>query len=202
MPAKAIYSIEALHNPVDIEMNFTLAEIAQLAVQTGWAGNHTPFGFSIAKMGYRVTFVVNSSTETACSGPIQVSITTMLFDRHIEIAKDLARDPNCLSLARHHYILHAASDDAVLAQFTEELSPVLSQLTLPNLRHDVALADEDRGRIEQVIRAAIDQVWPALPVAMRAASKGVDSPDEIANLAQACLPTNGVAPRPKTGTSL
>jgi hypothetical protein len=105
-------------------------------------------------------------------------------------------------VARHHYTLHAASDDAILAQFAEDLNPVMSRLTLPNLQHDGAFADEDRLRLERVIRAAIGRVWPSMPMAMRAASKGVDSPDEIAALVHACVPPSGVAPYPQTGTKL
>ena len=111
-PAKATFSIEALHEPVDVAMDFTLSEITQLADQTGWTGNHTPLGFSIAKTGYRVNLAVDPTNEVVCSEPIQVSIVVMLTNRRIEIAKDLSRDPNCLSLARRHYILRAASDDA------------------------------------------------------------------------------------------
>ncbi len=201
-PAKAAFSLEALHEPVDVQMNFTLPEVIGLAEQSGWIGNHTPLGFSIAKTGYSVSLAVDTAVETACSDPIHVAVIVKLMERHIEVAKDLAADPNCLALARHHYILLAASDDAVLTQFAEELNPVLSRLTLPNLQHDPARADEDRTRIDQVIRTAIDRVWPSLPVAMRAAAKGVDTPDEIAGLAQACRPLSGVAPSLKTGIKL
>lgn len=201
-PAKAAFSIEALHEPVDVAMDFTLAEIIRLAEQTGWTGNYIPLGFSIAKTGYRVILEVNGRDEEDCSEPVKASVLVMLTDRRIEIAKDLKGDPNCLSTARHHYILHAASDDAVLTQFAEELSPVLSPLTLPNLQHNAKLADEDRVQLEGVIRAAIDRVWPSLPVAMRAASKGVDSPDAVAALVHACQSANGLAPYPQTGTKL
>lgn len=201
-PAKAAFSIEALHEPVDVAMNFTLPEIIGLAEQSGWTGNHTPLGFSIAKTGYSVSLVVDAAAETACSEPIQASIIIKLMDRHIEVAKELARDPSCLAAAQHHYVLHAASNDATLTHFAEELSPVLSRLILPNLQHDPARADEDRGRIDQVIRTAIDRVWPSLSVAMRAAAKGMDTPDEIAGLVQACRPLIDVAPSLKTGIEL
>lgn len=201
-PAKAAFSLEALHEPVEVRMDFTLAEVVGLAEQSDWAGNHTPLGFSIAKAGYSVSLSIDAAAETACSEPIQVSVIVRLMHRHIEVAKELAADPSCLAAARHHYILHAASNDRVLTQFAEELSPVLSRLTLPNLQHDPARADEDRGQIEQVVRTAIDQVWPSLPVAMRAAAKEMDTPDEIAGLAQACPSATGAAPGLRTGVRL
>lgn len=201
-PAKAAFSIVALHEPVDVAMDLTLPEIIQLAEQSGWTGNHTPLGFSIAKTGYRVNTEVNRANETTCSEPIKVAVLVMLTDRRIEIAKDLARDPRCLSVARHHYTLHAASNDAVLTQFAEDLSPVLSRLILPNLQHDPVQAGGDRERINQMIRTAIDQIWPSLSVGMRAASKGLDSPDEIAGLIQACQSAIGEAPRSQAGIKL
>ncbi len=201
-PAKAAFSIEALHEPVDVAMDFTLPEIIQLAEQTGWTGNHTPLGFSIAKTGFRVIIEVDGANETTCSEPIKVSVLVMLTNRRIEIAKDLVRDPRCLSVARHHYTLHAASNDAVLTQFAEDLSPVLSRQILPNLQHDPAHADEDRERIGQRVRTAIDQIWPSLSVGMRAASTGLDSLDEIAGLTQACQSAMGAAPRSQAGIKL
>jgi hypothetical protein len=202
MPARAVFSIQALHEPVDVGSNFTLSEIARLAEQTGWTGNHIPLGFSIARTGYALSLTVDAIAEAVCVEPVQVAVSIKLMDRHIEIAKDLAGDPACVPLARHHYILQAASNDAVLTQFMEELNSVLSQLTLPNLQHDVARADEDGERIDQMIRAAIDRVWPSLSVAMRAAAAGVDSPDEIAGLVHACLPANGTTRNSQMGTKL
>ena len=170
VPARAAFSIEALHEPVDVAMNFTLSEIGHWAEQTGWTGNHAPLGFSIAKTGYRVIVEVSIESETTCSEPIKASIQVMLTDRHIEIAKGL--------------------------------SLMLSRLTLPNLQHDGALADEDRVRMEQVIRAAMDWVWPSLQIAMRAAANGVESADEITSLGQACLPADGVVLNSQSGTRL
>lgn len=199
---KAAFSIQALHEPIDVAMNFTLSEIMHLAAHTGWCGNHSPLGFSTAKTGNKVVVEADLASERHCLEPIKVSVSVMLTDRHIEIAKDLSQDPNCLSLARHHYILHAASNDAVLTQFAEGLAPVLSRLTLPNLQHDGALPGEDRGHIEQVVRAAIDRVWPSFQAALRTAPNGVDTEDEVANLTQTCLPAGGVTPRFQAGATL
>lgn len=201
-PAKMAFSLEALHEPVDVQMNFTLAEIVGLAEQSGWVGNHTPVGFSIAKTGYSVSLAVDAAAEAACSEPIQVSVIVRLMHRHIEVAKDLASDPGCMAAARHHYILQAASTDVTLTHFAEELSLVLSQRTLPNLQHDPARTDEDRARIDQVTRTAIDRVRPFLAVAVRAAAQGIDTPDEVGGLAQACPSATGAAPGLQTGITL
>lgn len=199
---KAAFSIQALHEPIDVAMNFTLSEIIHLAAQTGWRGNHRPLGFSTATTGYKVVVEADLASERHCLEPIKVSVSVMLTDRHIEIAKDLSQDPNCLSLARHHYILQAASNDAVLTQFAEGLAPILSRLTLPNLQHDGALPGEDRGHIEQVVRATIDRVWPSFQAALRTAPNGVDTEDEVANLTQTCPPAGGVTPRFQAGATL
>jgi len=199
---KAAFSIQALHEPIDVAMNFTLSEIMHLAAQTGWRGNHRPLGFSTAITGYKVAIEADLASERHCLEQIKVLVSVMLTDRQIEIAKDLSQDPNCLFLARHHYILHAASNDAVLTQFAEGLAPVLSRLTFLNLQHDGALPGEDRGHIEQVVRAAIDRVWPSFQAALRTAPNGVDTEDEVANLTQTCPPAGGVTPRFQAGATL
>ncbi|WP_428390410.1 hypothetical protein [Lichenicoccus sp.] len=100
------------------------------------------------------------------------------------------------------HILFAASGDTALTLFTGELIPVLSRLTVPDLQHVQARADEDHGRIDQVIRTAIDNVWPSFPVMMGAAAKDVDTPAEIAGLTQACQSLGSTAPGLDIGIKL
>ncbi len=76
--AKAAFSIEARHEPVDVAMNFTLSEIMYLAAQTGWRGNHRPLGFSAATTGYKIMVEADTASERHCLEPIKVSVSFLL----------------------------------------------------------------------------------------------------------------------------
>lgn len=178
-PPRAAFDVVAVHGPVEISADLTLAQIAELANRTGRVGKHPPLGFYIGGFGSPVSADIGSLNEVDCSKPVQITVTLALANRRIEIGKELADKPCLFSVVRDHYRRHAASDDAVLAKFARALAPALRRVSLPPLGHDPALAGEDRRKVEQAVTSTVERGIPSLDAARANARNDVDTPEEI-----------------------
>jgi hypothetical protein len=181
-PTHATVDVWAVHGPVDIATDMTLAQIAELANRTGRIGRHPPLGFYIGGFGYTAITDVSVPSKTECSEQVRVTVTLMLVDRHIEIGKELKANPCLFSLVRDHYRRHAASDDAALAEFARTLEVALQGISLPPLEHDPALAEADRRKVEESVTSAINRQLDGLDAARANARDQVDTDEEVEKL--------------------
>jgi hypothetical protein len=180
------FDVVASHGPVQEAANYTLAEISELAHRTRRSGKHAPLGFYLASFGYTVSVDVSVLSETTCSEPVHVTVTLMLFDRHIEIGKELVAEPCLFALARNHYRRHAGADDVVLLDAARAQEMALQQIPLPRLQHDAALADEDRQRLHDALTVAIDRTLASFDALSADARDKVGSFDEVKKLSSNC----------------
>lgn len=185
-PPRVSYAVVASHGAIQEATDYSLAEISQMAHRTGRLGKHAPLGFYFAGFGYNVAVDVSALSETTCSEPVHVTVTMMLFDRHIQIAKELVTQPCLFSLVRDHYHRHAHADDVVLSASARSLQREVERIPLPSLQHDAALVDEDRQRFQHAIAASIDEMLAPLDVARANARERVDTPEEVKKLSGSC----------------
>ena len=181
-PTHALYDVAAVHGPVDVSTDLTLAQIAELADRTGRVGRHPPLGFYTGGVGFIVSTDISARSETDCSRPVRVTVKVMLVNRHIEIGKELVANPCLFSVVRDHYRRHAASDDAVLTEFARKLGATLQHLPLPSLAHDPTLAEEDQRRMEKAVTSAIDPQLEWLDATRANARDQVDTDEEVKKL--------------------
>lgn len=185
-PTPAIFAVVASHGPIKEATNYTLREISELANRTGRLGKHAPLGFYFAGFGYNVAVDVSALSETTCSEPVRVTVTLMLFDRHIQIGKELLAEPCLFALARDHYRRHAGADDAVLSESARALEVTLQHIPLPELQRDAASADEDRQRVQHAVAAVMDEKLAPLDATRANARDKVDTPEEVKKLSGSC----------------
>lgn len=181
-PTRVVFDVVAVHGPVDVSTDLTLAQIAELADRTGRAGKHPPLGFYTGGVGFIVSTDISAGTEADCSKPVHVTVKVMLVNRHIEIGKELAANPCLFSVIRDHYRRHAASDDAIVTEFAWTLGAALQRLPLPSVAHDQALAETDQRRAEKIVTSAIDRRLGFLDTARANAREQVDTDKEVERL--------------------
>ncbi len=185
-PTPVAFDVVASHGPVQESTDYTLGEISELAHRTRRSGKHAPLGFYFAAFGYTVSVDVSVLSETTCSEPVHVTVTLMLFDRHIQIGKELVAEPCLFALARDHYRRHAGADDVVLSEAARAQEVALQQIPLPRLQHDAALADADRQRLDDALKVAIDRTLAPFEALSTDARDKIDTFDEVQKLSSTC----------------
>jgi hypothetical protein len=185
-PTRVMFEVTASHAPVDTLTDLTLAQISEMADRTGRIGKHPPLGFYIGQLSYIVSAQHEADSQTGCFDRVVVTVTFILTDRHIELAKELLTRPCLFSVALDHYRRHAAADDAVLTGFTETLAATLQRIPLPPVGQDPALREEDRHKIKLAVKSAIDSGLDALGAARADARGAVDTMEEVRKLSEAC----------------
>lgn len=185
-PTPVAFDVLALHGPVHEATDFNLAEIGELANRTGRLGKHAPLGFYFGSFGYTVGVDISALSETTCSEPVHVTVTLMLFDRHIQIGKEIVAESCLFALAADHYRRHAAADDAILSESVKALDVTLQQVLLPELQHDAASVDKDRQRLQDAITVAVDHTLVPVHALRADAGNQVDTPEEVRKLLGPC----------------
>jgi hypothetical protein len=185
-PTNAAIDVVVVHGPADTGADLSLAQISEMASRTGRGGKHAPVGFYVGSFGYTVRVDVSRRDNAECPGPVHVTVTLALTDRHIQIAKEWAANPCTFAAARDHYLRHAAADDAVVSQFARALEAASRQVPLPPPTRDPASAEEDRRAVERAMAAMVDRGLESLGRARADARDSVDTPDEVRKLSDAC----------------
>lgn len=189
-PPRIASGVAALHGEVLESEAFTLAEIRELARQSGKKLVHPPLGFYIAGFGHRYdvrTVVETSPDGTRCGTLTTVTVRLVLTDRAVVLASDL-REHGCdREAVARHYRKHAAADDKAVSEGVQVLNkalvaawPVIRERLPPSGAPDEA---ELRAAIEPVVArsmAAINQVRAA-------ADAAVETPDEVLALVSSCV---------------
>ena len=156
-PREVTIAVAAIHNPAPVRNNLNLAQIEELQRSAGADISHQAPGIYRSSFGYTVEV---RPVGTPCATSVGVTVRLGLFDRQIQIARDLTGDLCIARVARAYYGLRAAADDAVLSKFVVRLKSVLqpSGILVP----DASLAPGDtlQKDIEARVRAAVDEELP------------------------------------------
>jgi hypothetical protein len=174
--------------PVAIGADVSLAQISEMANRTGWRGKHAPIGFYFSNFGYTIHADAVDQGTAECIVALRVTITLVLTNRHVQIAKEWAGEPCKFKTARDHYLRHAAADNAVIVQFAQALNAASRQIPLPQLTGDPSTADDERHNIELALTTMVERGLGSLDDARANARETVDTPAEIRSVFEACEP--------------
>jgi hypothetical protein len=154
---------------VVIGTDYSLAEIASAAHQTGQIPFHVPLGFYFARVAYRISLHEGRDPTPNCPAIFQASAALALVDRRIEIGRELASTPCQYQRALAHYERHATADENI---FTELSARVAA--TLPSAVGSMRGVDQ----LEVTLRAVLDQALGRLDEVRTLGQSEVDTPLE------------------------
>ncbi len=177
-------------SPVAIGADVPLARISEMANRTGWRGKHAPIGFYFSNFGYTIHADTVDHGMAECTESIHVTITLVLTNRHVQIAKEWAVDPCKLKVARDHYLRHAAADNAVVVQLALALDAVSRQMPSPQPSGDASTGNDDRRKIELSVTTMVERGLGSLDNARANARETVDTPSEIRSVFGTCASSN------------
>ena len=178
--------VRAIHEPVTMASDYSLADLADLAMQVGQKTDHRPLGFYSGSVANEVLAFETSAADSACGSAIHLDVTFHLADRQIQIANDLRLVPCRYETVVRHYQSHASADDIVFGNFARAITGRLDRLsksdTPPGPQGATALQVQLRGQALQLIEEAM----PNLKAERDAARKSVDTSLEVERLLDAC----------------
>lgn len=181
-------SVIALHHKPRVKSDYTLERLEELRAALSKPAKHRTLGFYAQKFGY--TIDVNSvGVDGTCPQELSVVVQMKLFDRTIEIARDLAgsTDRACLYTASlKHYERHATAADEVLSLYARKVKARFRAVNLV-ARLDPSLPT---GAVPQELKRevadTVDDVMQTYDQDSAAAQDSVDTAEEISKLEHAC----------------
>lgn len=178
--------------PVKAATNFSLDQIAELAGGTGNAGAGKPLGFYTGRFLDTMSVSLETGPEVRCTRHVRIEIVMRLVDRRIEIGRELRQRPCLFSAAMQHYEKKAKADEVVFAQYVKSTAVTLEGTPLPAVavQPDQPLDATSRMQIEQWVKTMVDQVQEPFHSTRLAAQQGVDTPQEMKRVSDAC--TTGI----------
>lgn len=179
------FDVIASHGPIAQASDFSLAQLSNLAQRTGRIGKHPPWGFYYGAFGFTVHAEADPARQ-GCPDGLRIAVNVMVFDRQIEVARELNSQPCLLSLVREHYAKHAALDDTLLTDYAKALEAALREVPLATLKGDSASSPTLRQQIEKEAQEIVSRGLPSLDAARTRTPDAVDSPEELKRLATAC----------------
>lgn len=185
-PRPAMIDVRAIHEPVAMRADYSLAELADLAALFGQKTDHSPLGFYSGTVADDVVATEIPAPNPACGSSIQLNVSLRLTERRIQIAHDLesaqCRDDAIIL----HYRNHANADDVVFGTFARTITNRLDLLA----RSDTPLGIPGTGAfltpLRDAARQIIEEALPELKAERAAARASVDTPLEIERLSDAC----------------
>lgn len=183
---KIAIDIVAIHDPPALHSDVTLQQLREIAEKTQRGGRHQALGYYFGKFGYTIE-VRFAPPDAACPDTIAITVTMGLFDRQVEVAKDLPEGDCLYRTAVVHYRRHALADDVVFSHYARIVSRAL-HATPSRLIAGASPAEGDQ--IKKNLVSVIEAALSPFTGDRDAAQVAVDTPAEVDRLAHACA-TNG-----------
>jgi hypothetical protein len=184
-PPVKVEVVAAIEGPV-VALDFSSEEIRNMRGHNGAASLHQPYGFYTGSVGYLVVPVFNGPPNDICAGSIDLRLTIQLFDRRIQIGRDLRDDPCKFREIVAHYKRHAQSDEGFFAAYIRNVTTALAGVALHPLSGDNTMLDSDLANVNQTVRGMIDPVLAGMDQARSEAISAVDSPADVMRLGNGC----------------
>ena len=169
----------AVHNPPIIRSDFDTKQLEALATKSGLLRKHPPLGFYAGLFGYTID-VRFGRDANSCIRIVSIRLNMQLFDRRIEIADDLRREPCRYQLVLDHYKRHAAADDQVFSVYARRVEQALRKAPSEQILKG------DSSSIKQAVAELAERALASFGAARDAIRDSVDTPEEVAKLVHGC----------------
>jgi hypothetical protein len=179
------FDVTASHGPIAQASDFSLAQLRNLAKQIDRIGKHPPWGFYYGAFRFTVHAEADPARQ-GCPDGLRIAVNVLLFDRQIELARELDSQPCLLALVREHYAKHAALDDTLLTDYANALEAALREVPLATLKGESPASQILPEQIESEVHEIVSSGLASLDAARKRTSDAVDSPEELNRLAAAC----------------
>ena len=177
--------VTAIETPI-VGIVMTTDQIRALRERSGATARHEVYGFYIAGIGYVMAPFIDRRPDASCGKSVSIRFAIKLFDRHIEVGRDMQRDSCRFAAIVAHYKRHAEADERFFGDYVRAVTAALEGVKIPPLSSDGELIDSDMAKINQAIRLVVEPVLEGMDSARKAAIATVDSPGEIQRLEGAC----------------
>jgi hypothetical protein len=181
-PPEFQVTVVAIHQQVARGTDLDLAGIEELRRREGTNDQSRALGIYQTHFGYTVQVLPEGDP---CSASIRVTVRLMLFDRQIQIARDLIGS-DCVSAALAHYERRAAADDAILGELAQRVRSVLQPARLLPPSQGLPLSDLVEQDVETRVRSAVDKQLPWYDKRYTEAQQTLSGPVEMKQLDTAC----------------
>ncbi len=186
-PVRPSFDVVLGVQPVSVSSDMPLADLAALAARSHAPLRHPAYGYYVGTFGYSIK-VIPASNEP-CSKDFRVRILMGLGGRHIEIAHELQADRCLYSNYLQHYEKHAASDVALIADYSRRVANALRSTPMRLQPGRVSSGDQ----MSDEVRKTIDKILVPLTSDRVAISRQIDSNAEVETLRHVCASSSGTA---------